>query len=187
VQWNVFILGYYHKKIDGQNCYCVGHIVQLKYSCDLKYSVTHLNPFTVILSRRGHVFQSYVLFSFACIYISITGLRLHTARTSHGVLYAYESWYVTLRTQIENIWSFVVCTLYYKDQMKANEISRRFDSMHGRDWGMHANLWSEDLMGDLCLDGMIVLYWTLRKQGMSLWTGFVWHRIGSSGGLLWTW
>jgi hypothetical protein len=31
-------------------------------------------------------------------------------------------------------------------------------------------------------DGMIILEWILRKLGGNLWTGFIWFRIGTSGG-----
>jgi hypothetical protein len=31
------------------------------------------------------------------------------------------------------------------------------------------------------------LQWILGKQGEKVWTGFIWHRIRTSGILLWTW
>jgi len=32
----------------------------------------------------------------------------------------------------------------------------------------------------------IILGWVLGKYSEKLWTGCMWHRIGTSGGLLWT-
>jgi hypothetical protein len=32
--------------------------------------------------------------------------------------------------------------------------------------------------------GMMILKWILEKQDGVVWTGFIWHRIGTSGGLL---
>jgi hypothetical protein len=47
-------------------------------------------------------------------------------------------------------------------------------------------LWSENLKGrdhseDLGVDGRIS-DWILEKWGWKLWTGFIWLRIGTSGG-----
>jgi hypothetical protein len=41
-----------------------------------------------------------------------------------------------------------------------------------------------DKLGDLGIDGSIILKWTLEKQYVRLWTGFIWLMIGTSGGLL---
>jgi hypothetical protein len=48
---------------------------------------------------------------------------------------------------------------------------------------------SESLKGrdhseNLGVDGMIILEWILQKYDGNLWTGFIWLRIGTSGGLL---
>jgi hypothetical protein len=37
---------------------------------------------------------------------------------------------------------------------------------------------------DLGVDGKILLEWILEKYGEKVWTGFMWLRIGTSGGLL---
>jgi len=37
---------------------------------------------------------------------------------------------------------------------------------------------------DLGTDGKIISEWNLNKQGRKMWTGFIWLKIGSSGGLL---
>jgi hypothetical protein len=47
----------------------------------------------------------------------------------------------------------------------------------------------EDLKGrdhleDLSVEGRIILQWTLEKQGRKMWTGCIWLRIWTSGGLL---
>jgi hypothetical protein len=34
------------------------------------------------------------------------------------------------------------------------------------------------------VDGKIILKWVLRKYGMRLWSGFMWLRTRSNGGLL---
>jgi hypothetical protein len=39
-------------------------------------------------------------------------------------------------------------------------------------------------LGDKVVDGRILLKWILKKQDMRMWTRFIWHRTGSSGGLL---
>jgi hypothetical protein len=41
-----------------------------------------------------------------------------------------------------------------------------------------------DHLGDLDVDGRIILEWLLKKYGVSVWTGFIWPKKGSSGGLL---
>jgi hypothetical protein len=35
--------------------------------------------------------------------------------------------------------------------------------------------------------GKIILQWNIKKYNVRVWTGFIWLRIGSCGGLLWTW
>jgi hypothetical protein len=37
---------------------------------------------------------------------------------------------------------------------------------------------------DLVVDAKIILEWALRKYGGMVWTGFIWLRIGTNGGLL---
>jgi hypothetical protein len=37
---------------------------------------------------------------------------------------------------------------------------------------------------DLGIDGRITLIWVLGKQGLGMWIGFIWLRIGTCGGLL---
>jgi len=36
------------------------------------------------------------------------------------------------------------------------------------------------------VDGNIILEWILLKKGGRVWTEFIWLKIGTSGGLLWT-
>jgi len=36
---------------------------------------------------------------------------------------------------------------------------------------------------DLVIDGRMILEWILGKQGWKVWTGFIWLRMGTSGGL----
>jgi hypothetical protein len=38
----------------------------------------------------------------------------------------------------------------------------------------------KDHLGDIGLDGVILLKWILKKQGRRLWTGFIWLRIGTT-------
>jgi hypothetical protein len=54
---------------------------------------------------------------------------------------------------------------------------------------MHTVFWSENLKGgdqlvDLDLDGKIILELILGKYGGKMCTGFIWFRIGTSGGIL---
>jgi len=54
---------------------------------------------------------------------------------------------------------------------------------------MYMIFWLENLKGgghleDLVVDGKIILEWILRKQGREVWIGFIWLKIGTSGGLL---
>jgi hypothetical protein len=56
---------------------------------------------------------------------------------------------------------------------------------------MHTVFWVEDLKGrnyleDLGVDGILTLELFLRKYGGNELTGFIWLRIGTSGGLLLT-
>jgi len=48
---------------------------------------------------------------------------------------------------------------------------------------MHKKVWSENLR----VDGEIILEWNLGKQGGKLWIWCIWLRIGTRGGLFWTW
>jgi hypothetical protein len=48
-------------------------------------------------------------------------------------------------------------------------------------------LWSGNLKGrdhseDIGVDGMIILKRILEEQGWKMWIGFIWLRIGTSGG-----
>jgi len=54
---------------------------------------------------------------------------------------------------------------------------------------MRTTFWSENMkglhrLGDAGVDGRIILEWILKI--VRTWTGFIWLRTGSSGGLLWT-
>jgi hypothetical protein len=54
---------------------------------------------------------------------------------------------------------------------------------------MHRQFRSDNLKGrdhseDLGVDGRIILELTFKKQVRQLWTGFIWLRTGTSGGLL---
>jgi hypothetical protein len=54
---------------------------------------------------------------------------------------------------------------------------------------MHTTFWSENLKGrdqseDLGVDGKMILEMILGKYGGKVWTGFIWLRIGTNGGLL---
>jgi hypothetical protein len=54
---------------------------------------------------------------------------------------------------------------------------------------MNVTFWSENQKGrdkseDLGVDGEIILEWILGKECGKLWTGFIWLRIGTNGGLL---
>jgi hypothetical protein len=37
---------------------------------------------------------------------------------------------------------------------------------------------------DVDIDKSLILKWIVRKYNWSLWTGFIWHKIGTNGGLL---
>jgi hypothetical protein len=54
---------------------------------------------------------------------------------------------------------------------------------------MHTVFWLKDLKGrdhweDLLVDGRLILEWILGKRGGKVWTGFIWLRRGTAGGLL---
>jgi hypothetical protein len=54
---------------------------------------------------------------------------------------------------------------------------------------MHTIILLENMKGrgpleDLGVCGSIILEWILGKQGGNVWTGCIWLRIGTSGGLL---
>ena len=48
-------------------------------------------------------------------------------------------------------------------------------------WG---NLRERDHLGDLGVDGRVMLRWVFRKCDVELWTGSSWLRIGTGGGKL---
>jgi len=54
---------------------------------------------------------------------------------------------------------------------------------------MHLTSWLLNLKGrdpflELGIDGRIKLEWNLWKQGGRVWTGCIWLRIGTNGGVL---
>jgi len=56
---------------------------------------------------------------------------------------------------------------------------------------MHIIFWLENLregehLEGLSVDGKIILQWILGKEGVNVWTGCIWIRIGTSGRLLQT-
>jgi hypothetical protein len=54
--------------------------------------------------------------------------------------------------------------------------------MHTKSWSK--NLKKRDHWEDLGVDGRITLRWILGKAGGKVWTGCIWLRIETSGGLL---
>jgi hypothetical protein len=46
------------------------------------------------------------------------------------------------------------------------------------------NLRGRDQSEDQGVDGKITLEWIVGKDGGKVWTRFIWHRIGTSSGLL---
>jgi hypothetical protein len=46
------------------------------------------------------------------------------------------------------------------------------------------NLKGQDHLEDLGIDEKLILEWILKKLGGKVWTGFIWLRIGTSGGFL---
>ena len=54
---------------------------------------------------------------------------------------------------------------------------------------MHAEFWwgilkEKDILGDVCVNGRLVSEWTSKKFDERMWTGLIWHRIRTGGGLL---
>jgi hypothetical protein len=61
--------------------------------------------------------------------------------------------------------------------------------MMDRAFGRHTKFLSEKQKGrdhseNLDIDGKMILEWILRRRVGRVWTGFIWHRIGTSCGLL---
>jgi hypothetical protein len=46
------------------------------------------------------------------------------------------------------------------------------------------NLKWEDNLEDPEVDGRIILEWILEKRSVRMWTGFIWVKVATSGGLL---
>jgi hypothetical protein len=46
------------------------------------------------------------------------------------------------------------------------------------------NLKGRDHSEELGVNGEIILEWILEKHPENIWTGFIWLRIGTSGGML---
>jgi hypothetical protein len=58
-------------------------------------------------------------------------------------------------------------------------------------WELRTKFWLESLTGrdhseDLGFDGKVILKWILGKEEWRAWIGFIWLRIVTGGGLLWT-
>jgi hypothetical protein len=88
--------------------------------------------------------------------------------------------------------SFVTCTLHQillGEQIKEYEMGAAC-SAHGRDDKCVQNIgretWMKETTQNRHLDRRIILDWILSIYGVKLWTGFIWLRIGTSGGHLWT-
>ena len=60
-------------------------------------------------------------------------------------------------------------------------LPRRGEAYTGYWWG---NLRERDHLGGLGVDGRIILKWIFRKWDVAVWTGLMWLRIGTGGGLL---
>jgi hypothetical protein len=69
-----------------------------------------------------------------------------------------------------------------------NEIGEE-NSKHGREkngYIFSENVKERDAIEDLHVNGRIILKWILKKQDVKVLTGFIWLRIGTSSGFLWT-
>jgi len=51
-------------------------------------------------------------------------------------------------------------------------------------WFWWRNLRERDHLGDLYVDGRIILRWIFGKWFVGVWTGLIWLRIGTGGGHL---
>jgi hypothetical protein len=56
------------------------------------------------------------------------------------------------------------------------------EEMHTGFWWRH--LWERDHLENSGIDGRIILRWIFRKWDGGAWTGWIWFRIGTGGGLL---
>jgi uncharacterized membrane protein YjdF len=70
--------------------------------------------------------------------------------------------------------SFFVC-----DQVKEDEMGGHVARM-----GVSRNVYRSLAGESEGVDGRIILEWILRKYDGKVWTGFIWLRIGNSGGFL---
>jgi len=46
--------------------------------------------------------------------------------------------------------------------------------------------WMGETTGNIIRRSRVIVEWILEKYDGNLWAGFIWHRIRTSGGLLWT-
>jgi len=75
-------------------------------------------------------------------------------------------------------WRSVLLTKYWGDQIKKNELAR---SIYGGFWW--GNPRKREHLKDPGVDGRIILGWIFRKR-VGAWTGLIWLRRGTGGGLL---
>jgi hypothetical protein len=72
--------------------------------------------------------------------------------------------------------------------IKSRKMDGRACSTHGRDKNAYrifiGNLKGREFSEDLGVDGRVILEWMLGKYGGKMWTGCMWLRAGTSGGLL---
>jgi hypothetical protein len=86
---------------------------------------------------------------------------------------------------------YVLLNKYFScDKIKKNEMGGAH-STYGDGRGAYGILvgrtdWKRPLL-DLGLDVAIILQWIFKKWGGEAWTGLIWLRTGTGGGLLWMW
>jgi len=73
------------------------------------------------------------------------------------------------------------------DKIEKNEIGGACSTYGGEEkcvQGLGGNLRGRGHLGDIDVDGTIILRWISRKWNLGVWTGSSWLRIGTVGGHL---
>jgi len=185
------------------------HTFQISVSVQLFLSFACSEHLMFIIRRTVLYIQPYMLYV-SCIYASgpagwrtcsICWLTLHNFPESVGMFYLCRTCYwcawhcgVCLSLWMANIYLFIVIFLQL---LLSFDMWTRFKCSHTHTHTRATKFACIGQAGNFCMWNKMlslgrprrrwkmILKWILKEQGGRLWTGLIWLRIGTCGGLLW--